>query len=315
MANNWWGTTESAKIANSIYDNTTNSNLNKINYVPFLTQPNPLAPSNSSTTIPSPSPTPISTAPATPAPTSTPLPFPSPTLALSCASTTSYSTLNVEISGNLTDNGNSIPSAPIFITYSVTGGNTWESLTDVNTASDGSFSVQWHPSVTGNYLIEATFNGDSNDSPASTVVNLAIMPYTTQNTQNVFSVTSNSTVSSLAFNSTSRAISFTVSGPSGTTGYVNAYIDKSLIADISTLSVYLDGNQQAYAVSSQGNSWIIYFTYHHSTHSVVMNLDISSSKTFKGSFETALEVGLIVAIVVIVFAVLMIIKRKQKRLS
>ncbi|HUK85207.1 MAG TPA: hypothetical protein VLU95_05040, partial [Candidatus Acidoferrum sp.] len=121
MANNWWGTTESAKIADSIYDNTTNSNLNKVNYIPFLTQPNPLAPSNSSTTIPSPSPTPISTAPATPAPTSTPLPFPSPTLALSCASTTSYSTLNVEISGNLTDNGNNIPSVPIFMMYSVTG--------------------------------------------------------------------------------------------------------------------------------------------------------------------------------------------------
>ena len=55
------------------------------------------------------------------------------------------------------------------------------------------------------------------------------MPVTSENGQSDFSVESNSTVTDLAFNSASQELSFTVSGPSGTTGYVDAYKAKSLM--------------------------------------------------------------------------------------
>jgi S-adenosylmethionine hydrolase len=85
-----------------------------------------------------------------------------------------------------------------------------------------------------------------------------------------FSIISNSTISELAFNSTSQVLEFTVSGPPGTTGYTNITIAKTLIEDISGLTVYLDGNQIQYVNSSTQFDWLLYFTYHHSTHKVII---------------------------------------------
>jgi hypothetical protein len=67
-SNNWWGTTDTQEISNSIFDFEEDFNLGKVNFVPFLTEPNPDAPE-----IP-----PLTTSP-TPSPTSTPTTTPSPT--------------------------------------------------------------------------------------------------------------------------------------------------------------------------------------------------------------------------------------------
>ena len=59
---NWWGTAKQTAIANSIYDNKNDFNLGSITFVPFLTAPNPQAPTTPTATptpTPSPSPTPI----------------------------------------------------------------------------------------------------------------------------------------------------------------------------------------------------------------------------------------------------------------
>ena len=85
--------------------------------------------------------------------------------------------------------------------------------------ADGSFSVEWLPPTTGNYLVNATYWGNSIYSPVFTAVNVLVAPSTGDQTQNVFSVESNSTVTSLAFNSESSELSFSVSGETGTTGY------------------------------------------------------------------------------------------------
>ena len=94
-----------------------------------------------------------------------------------------------------------------------------------------------------------------------------------------FSIVSNSTISKLAFNSTSEVLEFTVSGPSGTFGFTNVTIAKTIISEISTLTVYLDGNQMNYTVTDLTNSWSIYFIYHHSTHSVAMEFAPQQTKT------------------------------------
>ena len=81
--------------------------------------------------------------------------------------------------------------------------------------------------MTGNYLIMATWTGNSTLNGVNKTVDFALTPDSQQNGQNVFSVYSNSTITQFAFNSTSNELSFVVSGPSGTTGYVNICIPKT----------------------------------------------------------------------------------------
>jgi hypothetical protein len=45
------------------------------------------------------------------------------------------------------------------------------------------------------------------------------------------------------------------------------------MSDASNLTVLLDGEQLAYYAESQTDSWAISFSYHHSTHNVVLNMN------------------------------------------
>ncbi len=155
---------------------------------------------------PTPTPTPLPTSTPTPNPTPTPL-KPSPNLTVSCKSSASYSSFKVEIIGELKINNQGLANLPILLSYSVNGGNSWIDLTLVNSDNNGSFSAVWAPSVTGNYLLKATFSGNTLYSATNTVVNFALTPY---EEKSVFSVTSNSTLSSFAFNSETRELSFSV---------------------------------------------------------------------------------------------------------
>ena len=76
---NWWGTTNVQAINQTIYDFKNDFNLGRVNFVPFLTEPNPQAVPNPNTSISTPSPTPTSTPSATPAQTVTPTQSQSPT--------------------------------------------------------------------------------------------------------------------------------------------------------------------------------------------------------------------------------------------
>lgn len=91
-------------------------------------------------------------------------------------------------------------------------------------------------------------------------------------TQTVFSIDSNSTVSDFAFNSTSEELFFTVRGPSGTTGYMNITISTTLLPDTSGLIIYIDNQEVNFTTTTFGDTQQIYFTYHHSTHQVAMYL-------------------------------------------
>jgi hypothetical protein len=105
-----------------------------------------------------------------------------------------------------------------------------------------------------------------------TMINDAIGNQIVTSWYSPFSITSNSTVSDIVFNSTSRVLSFTVSGSSGTTGFTNATIAKTLISDINSLEVYVDGNQTTFNINDLTYSWLIHFAYQHSTHKVAIVL-------------------------------------------
>jgi hypothetical protein len=190
------------------------------------------------------------------------------------------------------------------------------------------------PSASGNYFIKGVWLSDGVYSGVSTTVNFAVAPFQNQN-QNIFSVTSNSTLSSLAFDSTQDQLSFTVSGPSGTTGYVQVCIPKSLITDASKLTVALDGQMVPYATFSQSDVWLITIHYHHSTHAVVMSLNsqastpsptstatssststpASTSTTFENLLGGQLIFVVIIAVLVAVIAVLVILNRRKTKLA
>jgi hypothetical protein len=131
-----------------------------------------------------------------------------------------------------------------------------------------------------NYLTTAvgtkafSVSGVSDHSFNLTKLNDAIGTQTLNVWSSPFSVVSNSTLSQLVFNSTSKTLSFTVSGPSGTMGYSNVSIAKTLINDVSGTTIYLDGKQTSYAVSSTDYYWLIQLTYNHSTHEVVILMDL-----------------------------------------
>jgi hypothetical protein len=253
---------------------------------------------------PTPTPSPEPTSP--PEPTPTPK-QPGPTITVSCRSTTQYTGFDVEIYGTLSFNGVAASGESVLISYSVTGGSSWENLTLAKTVSDGGFLVVWKPSVTGNYLIKAKWEGNSTFNEASTVVNLALTPCSEGT---VFSVTSNSTISAFAFNSTSKELSFTASGPSGTTGHVSVYIPKSLITDISALNVYLDENAITYNTESQGDSWVISFSYTHSEHKIVIALSAASKV---GEIPTDIIIAIIAAVAIALIIVTAVALKKKRQ--
>jgi hypothetical protein len=115
--------------------------------------------------------------------------------------------------------------------------------------------------------------------------------------QSFFYVKSNSTVSELFFNSTSAELSFTVNGTSGTSGYVEITIAKSLVANVQNVKVYLDGDQLNVAITDNEDSWLLTFTYMHSTHNVLVSLAANEPE------HTVLDVNLILIAVVAVIAI------------
>ena len=230
-----------------------------------------------------------------------------PTLTVSCRSSTASSNFRVEISGSLTYNGTGLQGSPVLFSYSVDEGKSWNQLTLVSTDGNGDFLAVWLPYVTGDFLLKAEYPGDANYSETSTVVSFAVSPF---GEQNVFSVTSNSTISALAFNATSGELGFTVSGPSETTGYVNVYVPKALVSDASSLKVLLDGNAVTFNAESLEDSWFISFTYPHSTHEVTLEMNAAPSTTVsENQLMQWLPYGIATVLTVLIAFLLISIKK------
>ena len=128
--------------------------------------------------------------------------------------------------------------------------------------------------------------------------------------QSYFYVESNSNVSDLFFNSTSGELRFTVTGESGTAGYVEVTIAKSLVSSIQDARVYLDGSQLEVAITENGDSWLLHFTYTHSTHQVTVAFGPAVFDIRQ--IGQALVIFLPLVAVVLFFAVTKLRNRKSK---
>lgn len=58
---------------------------------------------------------------------------------------------------------------------------------------------------------------------------------------------------------------------------------KSLVANIADVKVFLDGNEMQYSAASFGESWLLNFTYTHSTHYVAISFLSVQQRGFLGS--------------------------------
>ncbi|MCW4024465.1 MAG: hypothetical protein NWF01_05450 [Candidatus Bathyarchaeota archaeon] len=230
-----------------------------------------------------------------------------PTLTTSCVPSVTQTNFYVQITGQLAFNDEGIIDAPIYLSYSVTGGETWQDLTLVNTNADGDYSALWMLSATGNYMLKAVYRGDETHLGETNVVSFVVEPFSSQS---AFSVTSNSTVTAFSFDSTQKTLSFNVTGESGSTGFVDVSIPKSLMNDTSGLTLTLDGNQIDYTVESLSENWLLSFTYHHSSHQVMINLD--SPNPPENSYLGYIIYVVVAAVGLVVATTALMLKKRQK---
>jgi hypothetical protein len=309
-SSNWWGTTSTTAIEQSIYDFYDDFNLGTVDFTPFLTASNPEAqPSPTPTATPSPSPTPTPSSTPTPTPTHSPAATTTQiSIAVDASSTAVGSAVN--INGRLSDsNGNPLQEKSVTLSYALTDSTSWVPIGSGNTNAAGEYTIQWVNTASGTFTLKAEWNGDADYIGTSSIATLSFLPY--QN-QNAFLLASNSTVTELAFNSTSSELSFTVDGTSGTAGYVKITIAKSIVANAENIKVALDGNQLNYEVTSNADAWLLTFTYMHSTHHVRISLAANAAATADIGTEYWIAIIAVIAIVVIVAGLLMHLKKGKR---
>jgi hypothetical protein len=110
----------------------------------------------------------------------------------------------------------------------------------------------------------------------------------------VMQVRSNSSVSNLLFDSSRGLVNFTVSGPTGTYGFFDATVAKSLLSGQPV--VLIDGIQSSASVSQDANFWYVHVTYVHSQHHVT----IGGSNTVP-EFSPVALLAIVVALAIVVF--------------
>lgn len=149
----------------------------------------------------------------------------------------------------------------------------------------------WSPTILPNQTPTETPNSDAN---------------------NFFQVESNSTITELFFNSTSSELSFKVTGISGTTGYVQYKISKTLLSSPQNVKVLLDGSQLDINISSNDNFWLLYFTYHHSSHNIIIMFSAKADESTENAYAWIVIPAAVAIVVGIIVSVMLKVKTKNK---
>jgi len=198
------------------------------------------------------------------------------TVYISLSSDSIYTGQEVTINGNLTYNGVGVPDALVFLSSKTyVEGATWNDIASVKTDDYGKYSAVWKP-IYGYYQVKATWAGNSTYPETSISVILIVKGFGNLITE----FSSNSTITGLNFNSTTRVLSFSAEGPSGTDGYVSITLEKDPSVDPQDIKVFLDGQPIEHDIDSTDQSWILYFTYKHSIHNIVVNFNANEIPEF-----------------------------------
>jgi hypothetical protein len=178
------------------------------------------------------------------------------------------------ISGNLTYEGRGVPDAEIyFSTKNFSDNAQWVNIGSAKTNSDGLYTFIWSTQTPNGYQIRALWAGNSTYPQTS----LSRMLYVNSFGDLVTGFSSNSTVTDLIFNMTTRMLSFTAEGPSGTSGYVNVTLKKDPSFNPQNLTVLFDGQPIPYTTESTEAAWTLHFTYTHSVHNILVDFTGASA--------------------------------------
>lgn len=217
----------------------------------------------------------------------------------------------VRMNGSLTyANGTGVSGASLELSYSVTNGETWSAISSITTVEGGQYTGEWMPAATGNYLLCLSYGGNESLGLRATAVYSTLAVISAEENY-VFSIVSNSTISDLAFNSTDEILTFTVSGPTGTTGYTEVVIGKALIADIDELQVSLDNSPAQYTVTSTDTTYILHMTYNHSVHKI--SIALGPATLNQPALATPLTIG--ITAIILTAATARIVLRKRPKLN
>lgn len=178
------------------------------------------------------------------------------------------------------------------------------------TASKEGFISQSHiGTVSSGGALVADFQLTCSTCSVTTTVSLSTTTASTTGTQTTgglqMQVVSNSTVSGLIFDSTRGILNFTVSGPTGSYGFFDATIAKTLL--IGHPIVLIDGIEHPASVTEDVSFWYVHITYPHSEHHVTIG--------GSGAIPEFPSFLLLTAVFVLVMAVLRVRRADHQRRS
>jgi hypothetical protein len=166
-----------------------------------------------------------------------------------------------------------IPGVPIdFYAYNVSnpyvpGFSLPSAISDAN----GEFVISWIPQEKGIYGIYAISRPQEGNYSAVQAWFCVVVIST--ESKDVLMVESNATVTDMFFNSEKKELRFTASGTPGMWfAFTKLTVSKGLVPDANDIRISFDGEDMTYELSETSTSWILYFTYHLSTHDIVAYL-------------------------------------------
>lgn len=227
-------------------------------------------------------------------------------------STESFSTnagSAVNVFGTLCDSdGSPLPNEQVVLSYTFPGADSWIPISSALTDAAGKYVIQWINTASGMFTLKVDWQGDGIHMGTSNTTTLSFLPI---DREQVLFVESNSTISALAFNSTSSEVSFNATGPSGTKGYVSMTVAKTALPNSGDLKAYLDGKPLNYSVTSLNDSWLITFSYLHSTHQIIVYLGNSSPSNQPFDIDYRVLAVVLTFLTMIIFGLLVYFKRHK----
>jgi hypothetical protein len=295
-SNNWWGTTDTQAINQTIYDYKDDFNLGNVTFVPFLTAPNNQAPTYitaSAGTGGSINPSGVVSVNYGGSQTFTITP------------NTGYYIVAVLV------NGSSVGAVSSYTVQNIQGATTISATFAPNPTPTPTPS----PTPTPTPMPTSTPTPSPTPSPTPTP-SATTVPATTDNSTTVdLAITGNITSSQMSNvtiatnqSASTTTVSFTVTGESGTTGFGNVTIPKSAVSYGTTPTIYIDGQPASnQGFTQDSNNYYVWYTTHFSTHQISI---VFTSKSSIPEFPSSVILSLVIILAVSVAVVLMLRKRK-----
>jgi hypothetical protein len=192
------------------------------------------------------------------------------------------------ISGNLIFNGEGVPDELIsFSTKTYADNAEWIQIGVVKTDKDGKYSFIWQSNEPRGYQVRARWAANATYPETS----LSRILYVNSYGDLITGFSSNSTITEMNFNMTTRLLTFRAQGPSATSGYVNVTLENDPSFNPQNIIVQLDNQPIQYTVESTNQSWNLYFIYTHSIHNIMVDFTGNSIEIKNPSSPTLLIDG------------------------